>query len=196
MIQEEQTRSPDLKVRMAEGCSLHRGGWKLLTEPPSPLVRQRLPAAHEITGKLEIRPCHRRCALEEARCRSFLLWPTYPMQNGKVEFQHSAENRKLSRTSGRIEGHFSATPFSPLAGTVTTPTAVPDGCSATRTLNLCEGTRQLLGRGRDKRILVLGITDDQGLLAITLADHEIETDRSGVDQNERCRPVIVPARGD
>jgi hypothetical protein len=43
---------------------------------------------------------------------------------------------------------------------------------------------------------VLGIMDDQSLLAVALADHEIEADGRGVDQNEGHRSIIVATRGD
>src|SRR5215475_9405830 len=57
------------------------------------------------------------------------------------------------------------------------------------------GLKSLLTSRLPEHVLVLGVADDQRALAIAFRHHQLYT-ATGVDGDERGRPVVVLARGD
>jgi hypothetical protein len=58
VIQKEQAQSPHRQIGMVERCGLHSANGHLVDNAGTPILRQRRPPMHEVSGELEVRSCH------------------------------------------------------------------------------------------------------------------------------------------
>jgi hypothetical protein len=58
VIQKEQAQTPHRQIEMFEHRGLHSGDGHLIGNARTPILRQRHPAVHEVSGELEVGSCH------------------------------------------------------------------------------------------------------------------------------------------